>query len=1407
MSTPQEIITEHIRRKVKVINTDTEVFESFVNGERSVRNDYRGRAIFELFQNAVDKAESNVWITLDKTKKTLTVANDGKPVSIYSLTNDEPRSDFHALCSINTSNKEVGKSIGNKGVGFKSVWEFTNKVEIRSNYQEQPWAFRLHYPFTLNKLEDWEDAILTKEIFETFKRSNLDANAKAPSFFFPQYKAISQDNLTNKNAVTEIVLLDLTDEAMSAIEKKLEAFSRQNLLFVSEIIKGSTSKSEKVELNLSWGGNTINKNLYPDTDWIVLRPDLTSVMPEIKEAAAKLDYDVRRPYVTFALPKSKDAFDAKPYFHCYLPTEITTGTHFPIHGEFYLDNSRKHLEINDNLYNRLLLQSSLKWFLSLYDSTSSDIWELPNPLHFLIPADRAINEVATIYNQTLKNKHKLLEIIQRFLEIFDGKVTEEHCDTISRIIWHYRPKRASNGHHTVYLRDNLHPYLSYFLNSQLKIIPTYSTEHGSLVDIIETHPLNDTSEGINTAFFYKDDKTIVDNKIDGYLASCGGISTISWTFKPSGFQTELMQADYINKYDNQSIIRSLNGKAKNSSDENLRVSILKAIWHLLPTKSSEHTNCKHLSYTGETNSRVLLPTISGKWKKASLCYLPNEDLNNLLSDSEYNQVDLGKVSKIIEEDQVEGRLKQIGVWDCLPLNRPSAELHIAKPELLAVSSHKLIFKSWFTWTNSLEQSLFSSVKYQFKQAKWVVSHGSNKERSSPKETFLVTLPITSLNDKFNYIRERDFSHLEIDFLQKLDIFRIDNCSDPQKLINLAKCVCSDDIISNDAISLYRSICQQLNKLQLDSIAPRVIEQLPILIEFKNRARKANDSSTVFYQPQEERIWRDHFAQFKPSYLILRDNAAELIKYLPKVIRFKVKESIQINDKRGFHATELSQWLEREVLPIFLCVAAHGQLDGVTNIDLHTVIQRWQRALLLISDEAYMQLALENTTQFNIELELDRGQALWEAKTTQYKGELKVFIKPTDSFHDYLAPLIRWFSTEIFRNRQLTVYFETIVELMHSKTLNAKLEKWGVTAKDIEAVKVEVLASLPPERHIDLAESISRYTGLQFTPENWTNRELYKGHGINFKKLELHLPDYIDHLTILDPSQDNEQELGEWASENIYWLKDTFESISKLVDESRSNDVLFEFDFNADSWVKEHLNLTSKELKLLKEGADIALSKEVEVNGSLVNDTDNVPEEKELEFTQNEGNPDSSPSGVVAKTIEQHLEEALNKATRGHGAEKQRALIYAKEVVETFSVEQKQLFFKLCKNEYKRINLHFADVMPISGMDWYKIIHVGHEVEGVGYDMLAMEQELLLLVEIKSSSVFLSEPERRRIVEFNSPEFQDENPHLAWKMWFIENGKTLDITNPISRAVVEHERTISPASQVIRGVKWKVNFRL
>ena len=78
--------------------------------------------IYEFFQNAIDRAESKIWIHLDKKKGTLTIANDGIEFSIEK--GNRNYSDLESLCSINTSSKNQNESIGNKGVGFKSCWEY-----------------------------------------------------------------------------------------------------------------------------------------------------------------------------------------------------------------------------------------------------------------------------------------------------------------------------------------------------------------------------------------------------------------------------------------------------------------------------------------------------------------------------------------------------------------------------------------------------------------------------------------------------------------------------------------------------------------------------------------------------------------------------------------------------------------------------------------------------------------------------------------------------------------------------------------------------------------------------------------------------------------------------------------------------------------------------------------------------------------------------------------------------------------------------------------------------------------------------------------------------------------------------------------------------------------------------------
>jgi len=89
-----------------------------------VSSDYQGRVIFELLQNAFDKAYENILVKV--IDNSLYIANDGKKFT-YTVNYDyeegkTDRADFQSLCSISTSTKTDSKSIGNKGVGFKSVF-------------------------------------------------------------------------------------------------------------------------------------------------------------------------------------------------------------------------------------------------------------------------------------------------------------------------------------------------------------------------------------------------------------------------------------------------------------------------------------------------------------------------------------------------------------------------------------------------------------------------------------------------------------------------------------------------------------------------------------------------------------------------------------------------------------------------------------------------------------------------------------------------------------------------------------------------------------------------------------------------------------------------------------------------------------------------------------------------------------------------------------------------------------------------------------------------------------------------------------------------------------------------------------------------------------------------------------
>lgn len=114
-----------------------EVYKSNASLTANVASDYRDRFLIELIQNAYDAhpiqtRDGRIEITLDlryEAEGTLFVANTGRAFASENVKD---------LCNIGLSRKPLGESIGNKGLGFRSVVQITDTPRIYSQQTDAP---------------------------------------------------------------------------------------------------------------------------------------------------------------------------------------------------------------------------------------------------------------------------------------------------------------------------------------------------------------------------------------------------------------------------------------------------------------------------------------------------------------------------------------------------------------------------------------------------------------------------------------------------------------------------------------------------------------------------------------------------------------------------------------------------------------------------------------------------------------------------------------------------------------------------------------------------------------------------------------------------------------------------------------------------------------------------------------------------------------------------------------------------------------------------------------------------------------------------------------------------------------------------------------------------------------------
>ncbi|NEX19892.1 hypothetical protein G3480_06110 [Thiorhodococcus mannitoliphagus] len=306
-----------------------------LGAERALIQDYSGRVVYELLQNALDRASDVVLIRWDEASRSLEVANDGRPVSVYPDPKDR-RSDFRALLSLHSSSKSADESIGNKGVGFRSVFSLTEEVEVWSRTASSDWwGMRLSHPTEAEPARgvEW-------------------SNHEVASFYAPQRLPESSADFRNRfsDYTTVVRLCEMRLDRTKVVAQSIDELMRLPMRFLEYRVRKPRELRIRLDVHSHESGvaaKARDRRIIGDAAEIAVAEASVTVSEAVREQTGlDLQQDACVRVLLFADP-GKDARTTNEtgLYWSYLPTEQESGFGVHIHADFYLSNSRRNLTL------------------------------------------------------------------------------------------------------------------------------------------------------------------------------------------------------------------------------------------------------------------------------------------------------------------------------------------------------------------------------------------------------------------------------------------------------------------------------------------------------------------------------------------------------------------------------------------------------------------------------------------------------------------------------------------------------------------------------------------------------------------------------------------------------------------------------------------------------------------------------------------------------------------------------------------------------------------------------------------------------------------------------------------------------------------------------------------------------
>jgi Domain of unknown function (DUF3883) len=295
--------------------------------ESYMTESYGERVFIEMLQNADDANATSFYVF--ESAGHVYIANNGKPFD---------DTDVMSICRSGASEKKRGKTIGYRGVGFKSTTYLSTKIYIHSN----------DCTFTFSK------SLAAEQLGEV-------EESKVPTIRIPflveslDFEIEENLNYLKQKGFTTIFVF--CNANFSTLIQEVQSVTADYFLFLRHISNVSIEvKGNHIEGNVVRSRERIEiKFKGRKSMWQILSNDKTQIALALNEKQE-------------IIPCRKE----EAVFHCYLPTYEQSPYLFKINSDFSTDPSRKHITLDKRTEEALLSSVSLLFEAIKKDIISSD---------------------------------------------------------------------------------------------------------------------------------------------------------------------------------------------------------------------------------------------------------------------------------------------------------------------------------------------------------------------------------------------------------------------------------------------------------------------------------------------------------------------------------------------------------------------------------------------------------------------------------------------------------------------------------------------------------------------------------------------------------------------------------------------------------------------------------------------------------------------------------------------------------------------------------------------------------------------------------------------------------------------------------------------------------------------------